>query len=276
MPSQLLQQLTETISFIQSHYNKPLEIAVVLGSGLGSFTNEVEIELELPYSSIPHFPKSTVEGHSGKLIFGEVAGKKVLVMAGRFHYYEGYSPQQIAYPVRVMKMLGVHTLLLSNAAGAVNAAYKVGDLMIITDHISFFTPNPLIGKNEESFGTRFPDMSEPYSKSLIATAATIGVEQGYDLKQGVYVAVTGPTFETHAEYRLIKAVGGDVVGMSTVQETIVARHAGLQVFAISVVTDLGIRDDDNIITHDEVLAAAKEAQPKLAQLFKGIISSLKY
>ena len=173
-----------------------------------------------------------------------------------------------------MKLLGVETLLLSNAAGSVNKSFKVGDLMIITDHISFFTPNPLVGKNEEALGTRFPDMSEPYSRNLVAEVKKIGEECNYDLKQGVYVAVTGPTFETHAEYRLIAAVGGDAVGMSTVQETIVARHAGMNVFAISVITDLGIREDDSIITHEEVLAAAKEAEPKLTQIFKRLIGAL--
>ncbi len=274
MAELLLQQLQETTAFIQSQYTQRPIAGIVLGSGLGNFVKEISIEKEILYAEIPHFPQSTVKGHSGKMIFGKLHGKTVLVMAGRFHFYEGYTPQQVSFPVRVMKALGVQTVLLSNAAGAVNSSYKVGDLMIINDHISFFTINPLIGKNEEALGTRFPDMSEPYSKTLIAKAMQIGTQYGYHLHQGVYVAVTGPTFETHAEYRLIKAVGGDVVGMSTVQEVIVARHAGMEVFAISVVTDLGIREDDNIITHEEVLTAASEAEPKLTNLFKEIVKAL--
>ena len=274
MAELLLQQLQETATYIQSQYAHQPSVAIVLGSGLGNLVNEIHIEKEILYSDIPHFPQSTVQGHSGKMIFGKLNGKTVLVMAGRFHFYEGYTPQQVSYPVRVMKQLGVQTLLLSNAAGAVNSSYKVGDLMIITDHISFFTINPLIGKNEDALGTRFPDMSEPYSKKLIAKAKEIGAQYGYHLHRGVYVAVTGPTFETHAEYRLIKAIGGDVVGMSTVQEVIVARHSGMDVFAVSVVTDLGIREDDNVITHEEVLAAAGEAEPKLTNLFKEMVRIL--
>jgi purine-nucleoside phosphorylase len=274
MAESLLEQLQETTAYIQSQYTQQATVGIVLGSGLGNFVNEINIEKEIFYSDIPHFPQSTVKGHSGKMIFGTLNGKTVLVMAGRFHFYEGYTPQQVSYPVRIMKQLGVQTLLLSNAAGAVNTSYKVGDLMVITDHISFFTINPLIGKNEDALGTRFPDMSEPYSKKLIAKAKEIGVQYGYHLRQGVYVAVTGPTFETHAEYRLVKTVGGDVVGMSTVQEVIVARHGGMDVFAVSVITDLGIREDNNIITHEEVLAAANEAEPKLTNLFKGIVKAL--
>ena len=274
MATQLMKNLNETVGFITSQYKEVPQVAIILGSGLGNFISEIKIEKEIDYSSISHFPVSTVIGHSGKLIFGELAGKKVVVMAGRFHFYEGYTSQQVTYPIRLMKLLGAQTLLLSNAAGAVNKNFKVGDLMILTDHISFFTPNPLLGKNEDELGTRFPDMSEPYSRNLIAKAIKIGENYGYDLKKGVYVAVTGPTFETHAEYRLILAVGGDVVGMSTVQETIVARHAGMNVFAVSVITDIGIREDDNEITHEEVLAAAKEAEPKLTQIFKSLVSEL--
>jgi len=195
-------------------------------------------------------------------------------MSGRFHFYEGYSAQQVVYPVRVMKMLGLEYVLLSNAAGAVNPSYKVGDLMLINDHISFFTVNPLLGKNEEALGTRFPDMSEPYNKALLQKAKAIAAAQNIPVHEGVYTAVTGPTFETHAEYRLIKTVGSDVVGMSTVQETIAAAHCGLKVFAVSVVTDLGIREDNNVITHEEVLAAAKEAEPKLTTIFTELVKQL--
>ncbi len=272
MPSSIIQQLEETVSFIKSIYPHKPKAGIILGSGLGNLVNEIKIENEIGYDAIPHFPVSTVEGHSGKLLLGELSGKKVVVMAGRFHYYEGYTPQQVAYPVRVMKMLGINTLFISNAAGGVNAGFKVGDLMIIKDHISFFTANPLIGKNEKEIGPRFPDMSEPYNKSLIAKAKAIGERLGYQLKEGVYTGVTGPTFETHAEYRLVKAVGGDAVGMSTVQEVITAVHAGLKVFAVSVITDIGIREEENTITHEEVLAAAKEAEPKLTQLFKEMVA----
>ena len=272
--SQLTEQLNETSSFIKNIYSSIPEVGIILGSGLGNLVQEIKVEQEIPYEKIPHFPVSTVIGHSGKLLFGTLSGKKVMVMAGRFHFYEGYTPQQVVYPVRVMKMLGIKTLLLSNAAGSVNPAYKVGDLMIIKDHISFFTVNPLIGKNEDSLGTRFPDMSEPYSKELISKAHEIGKKLGYNFHEGVYTAVTGPTFETRAEYMLIKVVGGDVVGMSTVQEAIAAIHAGMKVFAVSVVTDIGIRADDNIITHEEVLAAAKDAEPKLSALFKELVGSI--
>lgn len=264
----LMQQLSETTAYIKSKYSEEPEIGIVLGSGLGNLQSEIKSELNIPYSDLPHFPLSTVEGHSGTLIFGTLSGKKVVVMSGRFHYYEGYTPQQVAYPIRVMKMLGIHTLLISNAAGGTGSGFKVGDLMIIKDHISFFTVNPLLGKNEEALGTRFPDMSEPYDKYLIAKAKEVAAKLGYDLKEGVYTGVTGPTFETRAEYKLIKAVGGDAVGMSTVQEVIAAVHAGLKVFAMSVITDLGIREEENTITHAEVLAAAKDAEPKLTNLFR--------
>ena len=271
MPSALMQQLEETTSFIKEEYSQSPEIGIVLGSGLGNLINEIKVEKEISYDTIPHFPLSTVEGHSGKLLFGELSDKRVAVMAGRFHFYEGYKPEQIAYPIRVMKMLGTHTVLISNAAGGVNTNFKVGDLMIIKDHISLFTVNPLLGENDEVIGTRFPDMSEPYCKLLIAKAKEIGERLDYDLKEGIYTGVTGPSFETRAEYKLIKAIGGDAVGMSTVQEVIAAVHAGLKVFALSVITDLGIRDEDNLITHEEVLVAAKEAEPRLTRLIKEMI-----
>lgn len=272
MSKKLLKDLKETVKFLQKEYKKTPQAGIVLGSGLGNFASQIEVEKEVPYEEIPHFPVSTVEGHSGKLIFGKLAGKTVVAMGGRFHYYEGYTPQDVVYPIRVMKMLGVETILLSNAAGAVNETFKVGDIMIIKDHISFFTPNPLIGKNVAELGPRFPDMSEPYKKSLIQKAKDIAAKNKFDIKEGVYVAVTGPTFETRAEYKLIHTVGGDVVGMSTVQECIAANHMGLPVFAVSIVTDLGIRDDDNVITHEEVLQAAKDAEPKLAILFKELVA----
>lgn len=270
----IFQQLKETASYIQGQYDIAPVVGIVLGSGLGNFVGELKVEKEISYGDIPHFPVSTVEGHSGKLIFGELGGKKVVAMAGRFHFYEGYSPQHVTYPIRVMKMLGVKTLLLSNAAGGTNPNFGVGDLMIISDHVSFFTPNPLIGKNDEELGPRFPDMSEPYSTGLITKAKTIAERLQIPVHTGVYVAVTGPTFETRAEYKLIKSLGGDAVGMSTVPEVIIARHGGMEVFAISVITDLGIREEENVITHEEVLQAAKEAEPKLTSIFKHLVEEI--
>ena len=270
----IMKELKETVKFLKKQYKETPSVGIVLGSGLGNFVSEIEVEKEVAYADIPHFPVSTVEGHKGKLIFGKLSGKTVVAMAGRFHYYEGYAAQDVVFPIRVMKLLGVETLLLSNAAGGVNPSFKVGDIMIIKDHVSFFTPNPLIGKNSIEFGPRFPDMSEPYKKHLIQKAKAIAVAHNFDLKEGVYLAVTGPTFETRAEYKLIHILGADVVGMSTVQESIVANHMGMEVFAISVVTDVGIREEENIITHEEVLEAAKQAEPKMATIFKELVAAI--
>jgi purine-nucleoside phosphorylase len=271
----MMVEINEAVAFIQKQYDHKPSVGIVLGSGLSSFTSEIKIEKEIAYSDIPHFPVSTVEGHSGKLVFGEIAGKKVVAMAGRFHYYEGYSAEQVVFPIRVLKFLGIENLLLSNAAGGVNPSFKVGDLMIITDHISQLTPNPLVGKNYKELGPRFPDMSEPYKKGLIKRAKEIAAEKNIAVKEGVYVAVTGPTFETLAEYKMILALGGDVVGMSTVQEVIAAVHMGLPVFAMSVVTDVGIREADEApITHEEVLQAAKAAEPGFKSLFCELIAQL--
>jgi purine-nucleoside phosphorylase len=272
--TQLMTQLQETTQFIKSKVKDTATTAIILGSGLGNLATKIEVDFELPYASIPHFPVSTVEGHKGRLILGKLNGKKVWVMEGRFHFYEGYTPEQVVYPVRVLKLLGVDNLLLSNAAGGVNADYAVGDLMILRDHISLFTINPLIGKNESELGTRFPDMSEPYADVFIQKAKAIAANHNIKLFEGVYVGVTGPTFETRAEYKLIKAVGGDVVGMSTVQENIAAVHCGMKVFAISVVTDLGIREDNNVITHQEVLEAANAAEPKLTLIFSELLKEI--
>jgi purine-nucleoside phosphorylase len=269
-----LDQLQETTAFIRENCSVAPTVGIILGSGLGNFTKEMKVEKEISYKDVPHFPVSTVEGHSGKLLFGEIGGKKVLAMAGRFHFYEGYTPAQVMYPIRIMKMLGVETVLISNAAGGVNSKFAVGDLMIIKDHISLFTINPLLGKNEDEIGPRFPDMSEPYSSQLIAKAKTIAERLHIPVHTGVYTGVTGPTFETRAEYQLISTLGGDAVGMSTVQEVIAAVHAGMKVFAISVITDLGIREEDNVITHEEVLQAAREAEPKFTAIFKELIAEL--
>ena len=270
----MLKKINEAVDFIRSKYNAKPRIGIVLGSGLGSFTGEINVEAEIPYNEIPHFPLSTVDGHSGQLIFGQLSGKKVVAMAGRLHYYEGYSTQEVVFPIRVLKFLGIQTLLISNAAGGTNTSFNVGDLMVIIDHVSMFTHNPLLGKNDESFGPRFPDMSEPYKKDLIEKAKTIANENNIELKEGIYFGVTGPTFETRAEYKMLKLLGGDAVGMSTVQEVIAAVHLGLPVFAMSVITDVGIREEENKITHEEVLKAAKDAEPKLTLIFKELIARI--
>jgi purine-nucleoside phosphorylase len=269
-----LDKIREAVDYLRIKVSTQFKVGVVLGSGLGSFTDGIEVTAEIPYNEIPHFPVSTVEGHSGKLIFGKLGKVDLVVLSGRFHYYEGYTPAEVVFPIRVLKLLGVSQLFLSNAAGGVHPNFKVGDLMIIRDHISFAIQNPLLGKNMDEFGPRFPDMSEPYAKRLIDRAHAIGKELDIDLKQGVYFGVTGPTFETRSEYKMIKFVGADAVGMSTVQEVIVAVHCGMEVFAMSVITDLGIRDEENEITHQDVLDAANEAAPKLTAVFKKMIENL--
>jgi purine-nucleoside phosphorylase len=270
----VLQQIEETVRVIRSQCALEPRVGIVLGSGLGNLVREIAVEQEIAYESIPHFPVSTVEGHQGKLIFGRLSGQPVVILSGRFHFYEGYTPQQVVFPIRVLRFLGVETLLLSNAAGGMNAAFRVGDLMIIRDHISLFTVNPLLGRNEIGLGPRFPDMSEPYDRELIRKAKVVAERLGVIVWEGVYAGVTGPTFETRAEYKLLHIAGGDAVGMSTVQEVIAARHLGLAVFAMSVITDLGIREEDNLITHEEVLAAAAEAEPRLAAIFKALVAQL--
>jgi purine-nucleoside phosphorylase len=274
MSLSLAQQLSEAETFIRARYPHHVETGVVLGSGLGHFTKDMEEVLSIPYADIPHFPISTVEGHSGALLLGKMGGRRVAVLSGRFHYYEGYTPGQVVFPIRVLRKLGVGTLLISNAAGGMNAGFRVGDLMLIRDHISFFIVNPLIGPNEPDLGTRFPDMSQPYDKELQQLVHTVAKEKGIALKEGVYCGVTGPTFETRAEYKLLHVLGGDAVGMSTVQEVIAAVHAGIRVMAMSVITDMGIREEENTITHQEVLEAAAQAEPKLTALFVGVLKAL--
>jgi purine-nucleoside phosphorylase len=269
-----LQEIEEAVRSIRSIYSGKPRVGIILGSGLGNLSREITVEKEIAYSDIPYFPLSTVEGHQGKLLFGTLSGKPVAVLSGRFHFYEGYTPAQVVFPVRVLKYLGIETLLLSNAAGGMNAGFRVGDLMIINDHISLFVINPLLGKNESELGPRFPDMSEPYDKALIQKAKGIAAQLKISVHEGVYAGVTGPTFETRAEYKFLHIAGGDAVGMSTVQEVIAARHLGMSVFAMSVITDLGIRKEENIITHEEVLAAAAAAEPKLTALFSGLIAEL--
>jgi purine-nucleoside phosphorylase len=271
----MLDQIQSASNYIKSVYGGAPKIGIILGSGLNGFIDFMAVELEINYADIPHFPISTVEGHTGKLILGQVAGVEVIVMSGRFHFYEGYSPEEVVFPVRVMKFMGVTDLLISNAAGGVKPGFKVGDLMIIKDHISFSIVNPLLGKNYSELGPRFPDMSEPYSKAYIKKAYEVADAFGIQIQEGVYFGVTGPTFETRAEYKLIKTLGADAVGMSTVQEVIAAVHCGMRVFAMSVITDIGIREEDNVITHAEVLDAAKNAAPNLALVFKGMVEKIK-
>jgi purine-nucleoside phosphorylase len=266
--------LRRTADFIKKSYPHEPSVGIVLGSGIGNLSNEIDIEFQMDYASIPDFPISTVAGHYGQLIFGKLGGKRILAMAGRFHHYEGYTADQVVFPVRLMKFLGIQTLLLSNAAGGMNPSFRVGDLMIITDHISFFTVNPLIGPNVNNMGPRFPDMSEPYQKHLVKKAKTIASAIGIPVREGIYAGVTGPTFETRAEYHMLRLAGADAVGMSTVQETIAAVHLGMDVFAMSIITDIGIREEENTITHEEVLQEARKAEPKLTAIFKGLVAAI--
>jgi purine-nucleoside phosphorylase len=264
----------ETMEYIRRYYQGSVEIGIVLGTGLGRLAESIEKDVQLAYNFIPHFPISTVESHFGRLIFGTLGGKKVVAMQGRFHYYEGYTMYQITYPIRIMKLLGAHTLLLSNAAGAVNLTYKLGDLMIIRDHINLLPENPLRGINLDQFGPRFPDMSQPYDRTLIAKAKSIAQNLGIPVQEGVYAAVQGPNLETAAEYRYLRIIGADVVGMSTVPECIVANHMGMRVFAMSIVTDIGDPDNLKPVSLEEIIQVANQAEPKLTQIFTELVRSL--
>lgn len=268
----MLKQLQQTIEHIRTKTKMVPDAGIILGTGLGGLVNEIETEIAVPYESIPNFPVSTVEGHSGKLIFGKLAGKNVVAMQGRFHFYEGYSMQQLSFPVRVMKELGIKTLFLSNAAGGTNPSFNVGEIMIITDHINLFHSNPLIGKNYNELGPRFPDMSEAYSKKLIASAKKIAETNGIRIAEGVYAGLSGPCFETPAEYRMVARLGGDAVGMSTVPEVIVARHMGIPCFAVSIITDLGIEGKIVEVSHEEVQQVARAAEPKMTLIIKGLLN----
>lgn len=273
----MLEKIKETAAFIKAKVNDIPTTAIILGTGLGELVNHIEITDVIEYSEIPNFPISTVEGHSGKLIFGALGNKRVMAMQGRFHFYEGYSMQQVTFPVRVMKALGINTLFVSNAAGGMNPEFKIGDIMIINDHINLFPEHPLRGKNYNELGLRFPDMSEPYSHRLIADALKVAAANNIKVHQGVYVGTQGPTFETPAEYRYFRRIGGDAVGMSTVPEVIVARHSGMEVFAISVITDMGGLEgvEPEKVSHEEVQKAAAEAQPKMTAIMKGLINEFK-
>ncbi|NHA05183.1 purine-nucleoside phosphorylase [Mucilaginibacter sp. HC2] len=269
----MLENIQSTAQYIKSRIGdfEP-EIGIILGTGLGALVKEIEVEKQLMYSNIPDFPISTLEFHSGKLIFGTLAGKKVVAMQGRLHYYEGYNMQQITFPVRVMKYLGVKSLFVSNASGSLNPEFKKGELMIIADHINLQPHNPLVGRNDNELGPRFPDMSQPYQRTLIDKALTIAKANNIICHKGVYVAVTGPNLETKAEYNYLKIIGGDAVGMSTVPEVIVANHMGLPVFAISVLTDEGFNDVLEPVVVEDIIKIAEEAEPKLTLILKELIA----
>jgi purine-nucleoside phosphorylase len=271
----MLTKLNESIDFIKHRIGdfQP-EIGIILGTGLGGLVNEINIEFQLMYANIPNFPISTLEFHSGKLIFGTLSGKKVVAMQGRLHFYEGYNMKQITFPVRVMKLLGIKNLFVSNASGALNPSFRKGDLMVIEDHINLQPDNPLIGINIDDLGPRFPDMSAPYQKDLIEKALQIAKHQNIICHKGVYVSVTGPNLETKAEYRYLRIIGADAVGMSTVPEVIVANHMGLPVFAISVLTDEGFPEDLKPVSLDEIIKIATTAEPKMTQILKELILQL--
>ena len=265
------EQVQQTVEYIKNKTGFTPQYGVILGSGLGSFTDDIKIEHTLPYNEIPNFPVSTVEGHKGALVFGTIGDKKVVAMQGRFHYYEGYDMKQVTFPVRVMKYIGVTKLIVSNASGGVNPNYKVGSIVLIKDHINMLPEHPLRGKNDERFGPRFVNMSEPYSQKMITKAKELAKELNIEVQDGVYLGLQGPTFETLSEYRMVKALGGDCVGMSTVPEVIVARHMDLETFGLSVITDMGNEEAIETITHEEVLEAAREAEPHVRQLIKQLI-----
>ncbi len=271
----MLQQIQHTTEYIKKKTNNfEPEFGIVLGTGLGGLINEIKISHQLHYSSIPDFPISTVEFHTGCLIFGELGGKKVVAMQGRMHYYEGYNMQEITFPIRVLKMLGIKKLFLSNACGSLNPAFKKGDLMIISDHINLLPHNPLRGRNEDELGPRFPDMSAPYDQELINRGLEIAKKHNIKTHSGIYVAVQGPHLETKAEYRYLRIIGGDVVGMSTVPEVIVANHMSLPVFAISVITDEGFSENLKPVSIPEIIETATKAEPMLTIIIKEIILSL--
>jgi len=271
----MYQTVHETVQYIKQKTNNfEPEIGIVLGTGLGGLVTDIQVEYSLMYSNIPNFPISTLEFHSGKLIFGTLNGKKVVAMQGRLHYYEGYSMQQITFPMRVMKALGINWLFVSNAAGSLNPLFKKGDLMVISDHINLLPESPLRGRNDSDMGPRFPDMSAPYNRKLISNALEIAKKDGIICHQGVYVAVTGPNLETKAEYKYLRIIGGDAVGMSTVPEVIVANHMSIPVFAISVLTDEGFPEDLQPFSLEDILATAAEAEPKMTSILSQLIASL--
>jgi len=269
----MLEAIKETVSFIKERTKKTPELAIILGTGLGQIGEDIEISESIDYHDIPNFPVSTVEGHKGQLIFGELGGKQVVALQGRFHYYEGYTMQELTFPIRVLKYLGIKTLIVSNAAGGMNPGFEVGDIMIINDHINLM-PNPLIGKHHPEFGERFPDMSETYSKELQTRAQEIASSEGITVRTGCYVGVTGPTLETPKEYQYFRIIGGDAVGMSTVPEAIVAHQMGITIFAVSVITDLGVPGKIIEITHKAVQDIASGVAPTLTKLIEKLIATI--
>lgn len=266
--------MQEAASFIKGKSAIDAEYGIILGTGLGKLADAINQEAVIPYETIPHFPLSTVEKHAGKLIMGTLSGKKVFAMQGRFHFYEGYTMQQLVFPVRVMKLLGIKTLIVSNACGGINPLYTPGTIMAITDHINLLGYNPLIGQNDPRIGIRFPDMSEPYSKELLATVVAVALKNGIPLERGVYAAMTGPSLETRAEYRMLKILGADVIGMSTVPEVIAAVHAGLRVLGLSVITDACLPDALEPADIRKIIAIADKAEPTLVKLIKKVLEVL--
>ena len=264
-------KVQETVKFLQDKGIKSPDYGIILGTGLGNLVEKISIEISIPYDEIPNFPVSTVEGHSGELIFGKIGTKNVIAMRGRFHYYEGWTMEQTVFPVRVMKYLGAEKLIVSNASGGVNPAFKVGDIMIITDHINFMPEHPLRGKNEPLFGPRFVDMHEPYSKMMIAKMEAVADKLAIKVQKGIYLALQGPTFETPAEYKMVKILGADAVGMSTVPEVIVAKHMGMTCFGLSVITDLGVEGIVEAVSHEEVQKAAKGSEKNIGKLVEEFI-----
>ena len=269
----MLKEIKKSAIFLKQKINSNPKTGIILGTGLGGLVDQIKIKHSIQYKDIPYFPLSTVEGHSGKLIFGTLGEKEVVAMQGRFHFYEGYSIDKITLPVKVMKMIGIKNLIVSNASGGVNPNYKIGDLMIIQDHINLI-PNPLIGKNIDELGPRFPDMSEAYCKKLIAKAENIAKRKNIRIQKGVYVALTGPTLETPAEYKFMRIIGGDTVGMSTAPEVIIANHMQIKCFAISVITDLGVEGKIQKVTHEEIQKIAEKSEPKLTQIISELIKSI--
>ncbi|WP_396152258.1 purine-nucleoside phosphorylase [Flavobacterium sp.] len=264
-------KVQETVQFLKEKTNYTPEYGIILGSGLGTFTQDIDIEFTIPYSEIPNFPVSTVQGHKGALVFGKIGNKSVVAMQGRFHFYEGYDMKTVTFPVRVMKYLGVQKLIVSNASGGVNPTYKVGDVVVIKDHINLFPDHPLRGTNDERFGPRFVNMSEPYSRTMIQKAKEIAQQNTIELKDGIYLGLQGPTFETLAEYKMVKILGADCVGMSTVPEVIVARHMEVDCLGISVITDMGDEENIDEVNHNEVLEAARKAEPHVRKLIREFI-----
>ena len=274
MPAEYLNQIDEALQFIQYKTSIEPEIGIILGTGLGGLADEIDVEKYIPYGEIPHFPVSTVESHEGKLLFGHLGGKKVVAMQGRFHFYEGYTMKQITFPIRVMKKLGIKILVISNASGGMNPEFRRGDIMIITDHINLLGDNPLIGPNLDEFGPRFPDMSEPYSNELISLAEKVASENNIAVQKGVFVAVSGPNLETKAEYRFLRKIGADTVGMSTVPENIAAVHSGIKVLGLSVITDECFPDTLQPINVQEIIETAQKTEPKLTQIMKNVIEQI--